>query len=215
MPSIPGPRRERWWQRRWPSILVFCGVLAVMAITSAVLWSKITEVVPDVGQDDQGVDPWEDPVGIEQVGEFQVVRIPDCAVAPVVRIELWDAQSHPYWQVEGPPTPMGSFVVGVTPEGFTELEPYSDPPSDAVLRLVVVRKVKGVAGLRYTQEDVREGVVSSGEPLVRYETEDFVTGSVCSDEEDADGDGTADEIVDGTTTDTSADGEGDAGTTGG
>ncbi|MCB0963897.1 MAG: hypothetical protein KDA98_11455, partial [Acidimicrobiales bacterium] len=81
--------------------------------------------------------------------------------------------------------------------------------------LVVVRKVKGVAGLRYTQDDVREGVVSSGEPLVRYETEDFVTGSVCADEEDADGDGTADEIVDGTTTDTSVDGEGDAPTTGG
>ena len=206
MPSVPGPRRDPWWQRRGPSILVFCGVLAVMGIASLVLWSKITEVVPDVGEDEQGVDPWEDPIGIEQIGEFQVAHIPDCAVAPVVRIELWDAESQPYWQVEGPPTPMGSFVVGVTPEGFTELTAYGDPPDTAVLRLVVVRKVKGVAGLRYMEDDVREGVVATGDPLVRYEREDFVTGSVCADEEDADGDGTDDDVLDGTVTDADEDG---------
>lgn len=205
------PSTSHWWQRRGPSIVVFCVVLAAMGLASLLLWSKITDVVPGVGEDAQGVDPWEDPIGIEQVGEFQVVRIPDCAVAPVVRIELWDAESHPYWQVEGPPTPMGSFVVGVTPEGFTELEPYSEPPGDAVLRLVVVRRVKGVAGLRYTRDDVREGVVSSGVPLVRYDTEDFVTGSVCADEQDEDGDGTDDDVVDGTTTDSEAGTEGDGG----
>ena len=200
MAPAPAGRTDPWWQRRGPSILVFCGVLGTMALASLLLWDRVTDLVPDAGADEEGVDPWEDPVGIEQVGDFQVVRIPDCAAAPVVRIELWDRESQAYWQVEGPPTPMDSFVVGVTPEGFTETTAYEAPPDGAVLRLVVVRKVKGVAGLRYTEEDVREGVVASGTPLVRYETEDFVTGSVCADEEDEDGDGTDDEVLDGTTT---------------
>jgi phosphate transport system substrate-binding protein len=35
-----------------------------------------------VGKDKQGEDPWDDPVGIEKVGVFQVAHIPDCAAAP-------------------------------------------------------------------------------------------------------------------------------------
>jgi hypothetical protein len=168
-------------------VLVFALVVGAMVIASTVLWSNVADVLPDVGKDRQGEDPWEDPVGMEKVGVFQLARIPDCAAAPVERIELWDEDSNPYWQVAGPPTPMATFAVGVTPEGFTEIEPYTEPPADAVLRLVVVRSVKGVAGVRYLIDDLQEGYAVVGVPRTRYAVEDFQTGDVCGGDEDEDG----------------------------
>ena len=178
--------RSPWWQRRWPSALVFCLVLGAMGIASLALWSNASDVLPAVGKDKQGDDPWNDPVGVEKVAGFQVVRIPDCAAAPVVRIALWDEESEPYWEVSGPPTPMASFAIGATPEGFVEDQKFTAPPSDAVMRLVVFRKVKGVAGVRFQTSDLRTGYVASGLPINRYTVEEFQTGDVCGDE-DADG----------------------------
>jgi hypothetical protein len=168
-------------------VLVFVAVVGAMAIATLVLWSDVASVLPDVGKDRQGEDPWEDPVGIEKVGVFQLARIPDCAAAPVERIELWDEDSTPYWQVAGPPTPMATFAVGVTPEGFSEVTPYEEPPADAVLRLIVVRSVKGVAGVRYQVDDLREGFAVVGIPASRYLVDDFQTGDVCGEEEGDDG----------------------------
>jgi hypothetical protein len=195
MPTTSSTPRPSWWHRRWPSALVFAAVIAVMAIGSVVLWSDLKGVLPDVGKDKQGEDPWNDPIGIEKVGLFQVAHIPDCAAAPVVRIALWDEQSKPYWEVSGPATPMESFAIGATPEGFTEDQAFEKPPSGAVLRLVVFRKVKGVAGVRFQETDLRTGYVASGTPINRYEVEKFQTGSVCGDE---------DEEGDGSTTSTSS-----------
>lgn len=190
--SSVSSRRVPWWHRRGPSVAVFALVVGAMVIVSTVLWSNVAEVLPDVGKDRQGEDPWEDPIGMEKVGVFQLARIPDCAAAPVERIELWDEDSNPYWQVAGPPTPMATFAVGVTPEGFTEIEPYTEPPADAVLRLVVVRSVKGVAGVRYLAEDLQEGYAVVGIPRSRYLVEDFQTGDVCGGEEDGEeGDGSS------------------------
>lgn len=183
--------RPPWWQRRGPSVLVFSVIVAVMAIASVALWSNVSSVLPDLGKDQQGDDPWEDPIGVEKVGQFLVARIPDCAAAPVVRIELWDEDSKPYWEVSGPATPMSSFAIGITPEGFTEETPYDQPPAGAVLRLLVVRKVKGVAGVRYQETDLRTGYVASGLPISRYEVEDFMTGSMCGEEPLADGEGSS------------------------
>jgi hypothetical protein len=165
-------------------VLVFALVLGAMAVASAALAASVADVLPGIGKDRQGEDPWEDPLGVEKVGVFQLGRIPDCAAAPVERIELWDEDSNPYWEVEGPPTPMASFAVGVTPEGFTELEPYREPPADAVLRLVVVRSVKGVAGVRYQVSDLREGFAVYGPPVGRLEVEDFQTGDLCGGEDE-------------------------------
>lgn len=192
--STPDPR---WWQRRGPSLWVFVGVLVVMAVASVAMWSSISGVLGDIGEDRQGVDPWEDPIGVERVGEVQVARLPNCAAAPLVRIELWDEESEPYWAVEGPPTPMASFFVGVTPQGWTEVTPFTEPPSGATLRLMVVRKVKGIAGVRYQRSDLRTGYVASGEPISRYGVEDFVTGDVCGDGE---GDGSGSSTTTSTTT---------------
>ncbi|HWJ99040.1 MAG TPA: hypothetical protein VNQ33_12835 [Acidimicrobiales bacterium] len=195
MPTTPETPRPSWWHRRWPSALVFAAVLGAMAIASLVIWSDVSDVLPDVGKDKQGQDPWNDPVGIERVGVFQVVHIPDCAAAPVVRIGLWDEDSKPYWEVSGPPTPMDSFAIGAVPEGFAEDTAYEKPPAGAVLRLVVFRKVKGVAGVRYQETDLRTGYVVSGTPLNRYEVDKFQTGSVCGDE-DGEGDGATTTPVD-------------------
>ncbi|WP_426571681.1 hypothetical protein [Aquihabitans sp. McL0605] len=182
---MTAPRRRprlRWWQRSGPSILVFCVVLTVMALAAIVLWNSISDVVPVVGKDKQGEDPWQDPVGIEKVGGFQVVHIPDCAAAPVVRVALWDEKSKPYWEVSGPGIPMASFAIGATPQGFKVDTPYTAPPPGAVLRLAVVRSVKGVAGVRYTTSDLRTGYVAAGQPISRYLVEDFQTGNVCGDQ---------------------------------
>jgi hypothetical protein len=163
--------------------MVFGALLLAMAVASVALWSSLSGVLPDLGKDKQGQDPWNDPVGIEKVAGFQVVRIPDCAAAPVVRIALWDEASKPYWEVSGPPTPMTSFAIGATPDGFTEDTKYTAPPEDAVLRLVVVRKVKGIAGVRYQESDLRTGYVASGLPIGRYSLDSFQTGDVCGDGE--------------------------------
>lgn len=201
MPATTRQPRPRWWQRRWPSALVFAAVLGGMVLASLALWKDIGDVLPVVGKDKQGEDPWNDPVGVEKVGGFQVVHIPDCAAAPVVRIALWDEDSVPYWEVSGPATPMNSFAVGGTPQGFTEDRPYKKPPADAVLRLVVFRKVKGVAGVRFQESDLRSGYVASGTPISRYGVEDYQTGSVC---------GSEDEEGDGSTTTTGSTVPGDA-----
>lgn len=183
MPRTTDRARPSWWHRRWPSALVFAGVLLVMGIGSIVLWSDVKGVLPDVGKDKQGEDPWNDPVGVEKVGVFQVAHIPDCAAAPVVRIALWDEASKPYWEVSGPPTPMESFAIGATPEGFVEDHAFEKPPAGATLRLVVFRKVKGVAGVRYVETDLRTGYVVSGTPTSRYSVSGFKTGKMCGAEE--------------------------------
>ena len=180
-PSEPR-RRLRWWQRKWPSLLVFCLVLGAMVGITAILWSSVATVLPDVGKDKQGEDPWTDPVGVEKVGRFQVVHIPDCAAAPVVRIALWNEQSKAYWEIAGPATPMASFAIGATPNGWTVVTPYHAPPDKAVLRLAVVRRVKGVAGVRFKKSDLRTDYVASGQPISRYLVDDFQTGSVCGDQ---------------------------------
>jgi hypothetical protein len=186
MASSVTSTRPPWWQRRGPSALVFALVVIAMTIASIAMWSNLAGVLPDVGKDQQGEDPWEDPVGIEKVGVFHVAHLPDCAAAPVERIELWDEESEPYWQAVGAPTPMSSFVIGVAPEGFLDLTPYTEPPAGAVLRLVVVRSVKGVAGTRYETADLRTAYVIDGDR--RYEIEDFTTGEVCGDPEEEDDD---------------------------
>ena len=192
--------RAPWWQRRGPSFVVFCVLIVGMVLLSMILWRSISSVLPTVGKNRQGDDPWLDPIGVEKVGPFQVAHIPDCAAAPVVRIELWDEKSRPYWQVSGPPTPMASFAVGALPEGFTEDTPYRKPPAGSTMRLVVVRKVKGVAGVRYRNADLRTGYVATGVPIKRYPVDDFQTGSVCGNNANADGkgdDGSGDQAVPG------------------
>jgi hypothetical protein len=188
MPASSSQPRPQWWHRRWPSAIVFAVILGVMTIASLALWKDIGDVLPSVGKDKQGEDPWNDPVGVELVGGFQVVHIPDCAAAPVVRIALWNEKSEPYWEVAGPATPMDSFAIGATPEGFSEVKAYTKPPAGSVQRVVVFRKVKGVAGVRFRTTDLRSGYVASGLPINRYETAKFQTGSVCGEDE-GDGDG--------------------------
>jgi hypothetical protein len=150
------------------------------------LWRQVTDVLPEVGRDRQGDDPWTEPVGIEKIGDFQVVRIPDCAAAPVVHIELWDEDSEPYWEVSGPATPMGSFAIGIPPEGWETRTAYRDPPADAVLRLVVVRRGKGPAGVRFQASDLREGFVASGDPILRWSLERFLAADLCGADPDED-----------------------------
>ena len=135
MPSTPSTPRPPWWHRRLPSTVVFLVVLGVMSLAAVALWADVGEVLPDVAKDNQGEDPWTDPVGVEKVAGFEVVRIPDCAAAPVVRIALWNEASEPYWEVSGPATPMDSVAIGATPEGFTEVKAFTKPPEGAVLRL--------------------------------------------------------------------------------
>ncbi len=190
MPSTPTPDAP-WWQRRSPSLLVFVGLLAVLALSAIVLAGQVAEVLPEVPKDRLGVDSWTDPIGVERNSGLQIGRIPDCAAGSVTRIALWDEDSEPYWEVAGPPTPMTAFYVGVLPGGFTEVEPYREPPAGALVRLVVFRRVGGPAGIRYQASQLRTGYVMAGRPLVSYTVEGFQAEPVCggapADEDDEDG----------------------------
>ncbi|MCB1031327.1 MAG: hypothetical protein KDA95_08300 [Acidimicrobiales bacterium] len=186
MAKDPNPQQKfrpaRWWQRRGPSVAVIVVLLGAMTIGVFGFWSNISGVIPSVGKDLQGDDPWVDLLGVEKVGGFQIAHIPDCATAPIVRIELWNEDSEPYWAVTGPPTAMSSFVVGALPAGWTEVVKYNTPRSGAVLRLMVVRNVKGVAGVRYKAENLRTGYATTGVPPQRFELENFQTGRFCEGE---------------------------------
>jgi hypothetical protein len=184
MSSVSEPRKKaakpaHWWRRRGWSMLVLLLLLGGIVAVGARMALRVSDALPEVGKDARGDDPWNDPIGVERVGAFAVAHIPDCAAGPVVRIALWNEQSGSYWEVSGPPTPITSFVVGVTPEGFKEETPFHSPPRNAILRLVVFRSVKGPAGVRYEVSDLRKARVVSMLPLSRFTIEGFQTADVC------------------------------------
>lgn len=174
-----GDAGTRWGEDRRTSILVFGGILAVLAVASLVLTWQVVDVLPSVGQDQLGDDNWDDPIGLQAPDGVPVAHIPDCAAGAVTRIVLWNADSEPYWEVVGRPTPMTNFFVGVTPEGFLPKVEYREPPRGEVLRLVVFREVGGTAGIRYRAVDLPDTRVVSGQPLTRFTIEGFKTADVC------------------------------------
>ncbi len=172
-------RREHWWLRRGPSLLVFAVVILVLTVSTVVVSRQLADVIGEVPKDELGEDAWTDQLGIELFGGLQVAQVPQCAADPITRIALWDADSNPYWEVAGPPTPFTSFVIGAAPAGFSEVEPYRAPPEDELVRLVVFRRVGGVAGMRYREIDLVDGKVISGSPLRTYTREGFRKEKVC------------------------------------
>lgn len=182
-------------------MLILAAILLVTAVVGGRLAYDVSDALPDVGRDAQGDDPWDDPIGIQKAGDFQLARVPDCASAPVVKISLWDEASRPYWQVSGPPLPMSTFVVGVTPAGFTEDVAYRKPKPGAVVRLVAIRRLMGAAGVRYRAADLRSTRVKAMLPLQRFTVEGFQTADVC-------GKVPGDASTDGSTTTTSTAGIG-------
>ena len=157
-------------------------LLLVVGLVTAALADDVADVIPQVGKDDQGEDPWTDPVGVEKAGPYRLVHIPDCAQAPIEKIVLWDEDSRPYWEVEGPPASLATFVIGVTPPGFEVVVPFREPPPGVILRVGVVRSARGMAGVRYRESDLRTGFSVTGNPVVRYKTENFTKGGVCGED---------------------------------
>ena len=170
---------QRWWQQRLPSIGMLILVLVAMTAATVMVGTRVARVLPDVGKDQLGADAWTDPLGIHLAGGFHVARVPDCAAGAFTRIVLWDPYSKPYWEVTGPPTPLTSFLVGVAPEGFTEVVSYRDPPKGAMLRLVAFRKDGGPVGIRYLATDLRPQRIVSMQPLQRFTIEGFQSAKVC------------------------------------
>jgi hypothetical protein len=189
MSPVPNPRKfqlkeAHWWRRRSWSLLVLAVLLLGIGGLAFKAAFDVSEALPEVGRDARGEDPWTDPIGLEKAGAFAIAHLPDCAAGPIVRIALWDESSKPYWEVSGPPQPLTQFVVGVTPEGFTEEVKFRAPPRGAVLRLVVIRRVKGPAGVRYQESDLRSKRVVAMLPLTRFTVEGFQTADVCGQDED-------------------------------
>lgn len=161
--------------------MAFLVVLGLIALLTAVTAKQVTAVLPEVAKDQLGEDRWAEPLGVEEAGDFTVAHVPDCAVGPITRIVLWDADSKAYWEVAGSAKPLTDFVIGVTPEGFLPVVPFEEPPPGAVLRLIAFRSIGGAVGIRYTSPDLRSKRVISGRPITSYTLEGFKTALVCSD----------------------------------
>ncbi|MCU1453084.1 MAG: hypothetical protein JWN46_1230 [Acidimicrobiales bacterium] len=143
-----------------PSTLVFVVVVAVAGLITVALSVRLKSVLTNVGRDRAGADPWTQPVGIERTKSgFLLGHLPDCAQAPIERIALWDNNSHPLWEVAGPPTPLNQFVIGTPPKGFTTVHAFEKTSATTMVRVVVVRRLAGVAGGRYIPTDLRIGKV--------------------------------------------------------
>ena len=199
--SQPTARREHWWLRRGPSLLVFAVVLLVLVVSVVVVSRQLVDVIGEVPKDELGEDAWTDQLGIELFGGLQVAQVPQCAADPITRIALWDADSNPYWEVAGPPTPFTSFVIGAAPAGFSEVEPYRAPPEGELVRLVVFRRVGGVAGMRFREIDLVDGKVISGSPVRTYTREGFRKEKVCDTPSTRDSDQTTGDIGESDTSD--------------
>jgi hypothetical protein len=176
-----GPEPSHWWGRRTPSFMVLAVLLLVVGVATVALTRRAVEVLPEVGRDQLGDDNWADPLGVHLAGGLHVARVPDCAAGAFTRMVLWDPESQPYWEVEGPATPLTSFLVGVAPEGFRTVTEFRDPPRGALLRLVAFRRDGGPVGIRYRATDLRPNRVVSGNPLTRFTIEGFQTAEVCED----------------------------------
>lgn len=202
--STPVAARH-WWNRPWASTVALLVVLMAMGAAVVMLANRAVSVLPEVSRDQLGEDNWSAPLGLHLAGGFQVARVPDCAAGAFTRMVLWSPDSEEFWEVQGPPTPLNSFVVGAAPEGFTTVTPFRDPPRGELLRLVAFRRDGGPVGIRYRSTDLRENRVVSLNPLSRFTIEGFQTAEVCS------------QSPDDTTTTTTGDepGLGDTGPTGG
>lgn len=152
-------------------MFVFLVVIAAVGLLAMAMARTVADVLPEVARDQLGEDRWEEPIGIELRGQFQVGHVPDCAAGPITRIVLWDADSTPYWEVTGPAKPLKTFVVGGPPDGFETVVDYREPPAEAMLRLVVFRSTGGAAGIRFERASLRDERVVSGTPLRTYKSE--------------------------------------------
>ncbi len=154
--------RTRWWETRSGSLGILAATLVLVALSAVVLAGRVTGALSDVGRDADGSDPWTDPIGMEPVARgYLVAHLPNCAAAPITRITIWDQDSKPIWDVTGPPTALPAFIVGVVPRGFKELTPYDKPSRSTLVRLLVDRRLLGVAGVRYRAQDLRAGKVTT------------------------------------------------------
>ncbi|MGI8754541.1 MAG: hypothetical protein ACR2MB_01520 [Acidimicrobiales bacterium] len=195
----PSEPERHWWRKKWPSIGALLVVLGACTAVAAALAFQISSVLPSVGRDAQGEDPWTDPIGVEEAGPFQIAHIPDCANAPVVKIVLLDEETRPLWQVTGPAVPLRSFVVGVAPEGFTTDTPLRTGPPGEQLRLVVIRRLKGAAGIRYQASNLRKGRVVALPGLSRFTIDGFQTADVCGSTPGSGNDGSSSSTTPSTT----------------
>lgn len=163
-------------------MMVLAVVLVVLVGGTVLAFKGVLSVIGEVPKDRLGADPWNATLGVERVDPFQIVHVPDCAAGSVTRIVLWDANSKPYWEVAGPPSPMTSFVVGGTPKGFTVVVPYRQPARGAIVRLVAFRRAGEPVGLRYRAVDLVTGRVVALPSLSRFSREGFQTAEVCGDD---------------------------------
>jgi hypothetical protein len=182
MAARTGAQPAAWWRRRSPSAFVLAGIMVVMVVATLLVWRSVTDVLGEVPKDRLGTDPWTATLGVERADPFQLAYIPDCATGSVTRIVLWDEDSEPYWEVSGPPTPMTEFVVGGLPVGFTEVVPYTPPPTGAMVRLVAFRRVGEPIGLRYRDTDLVDDRVVATPSLTLYSRDGFRDEEVCGDE---------------------------------
>lgn len=184
MPSTPTPRGPRppWYQRRGPSVLVLAVLLLVVGLVTAALADDVADVLPQIGKDEQGEEPWSDPVAVEKAGPYRIIHVPDCALAPIDKVVLWDEDSKPYWEVQGPAASLSTFVIGATPPGFDVVVPFEEPPPGVILRIGVFRTTGSAAGTRYRESDLRTGYAAGGDPVVRYKRESFTKGDVCGED---------------------------------
>jgi hypothetical protein len=176
---VPDHQNVPWYRQAKWSALSLVALIVVLSVVGVFVVHSVSSALPVVGRDKLGEDPWVDPIGVEKAGPFQVAHVPDCAAGPIVRIMLWDNESNPYWQVSGPPTAMPTFVVGATPPGWTVNVPYTAPRRGSILRLVIIRTVKGAAGVRFTDTDVVAKRVVSMLPLSRFTIGGYQTADVC------------------------------------
>lgn len=157
-PSSSGPARPL--DRRAAHLGTLVAALLILGGSAGYLGARVIRALPEVGRNVSQRDPWVAPVGVERLADGALVgHVPPCAQGAVVGLFLWDDDDNPFWQVEGNPTPLDTFLIGAAPIGFRVVHPLTVWRPDQMLHLGVLRTTGGAAGIAFRPDGLRAGQV--------------------------------------------------------
>jgi len=159
-----------WRERILAHVGMLVVTLLVLGLATAYLGKRVLSALPNVGKTVEEREPWAAPVAVERLDNgVLLAHIAPCAQGPVVGLFLWEGDDGPSWQVEGRPSAMDAFFIGVSPPGFQVIRPWRPPPRSAVLRVGVLRSTGRPAGATFRISSLRQGKVRYGGRWVTVE----------------------------------------------
>ena len=157
-PSSRGPSKP--FERPAAHVGTLVVALLVLGGSAGYLAVRVINALPEVGKDVSEREPWVAPVAVERLANGVLLgHVPSCAQAGVVGLFLWDDDDNPFWLVEGDPTTLDTFILGIAPAGFRVVHPTEVWRPDQTMHVGVLRTTGGPVGTAFRPDRLRAGQV--------------------------------------------------------